>query len=350
MDPDHDDKQAIYRLATQPCTCGSGVNLCGIQAHVDGLNGMAAICGRQKAYKDARKYASLLILIAPHNPTGYLRLAKCMRLQDISDGTDTRKRWEWVYSQLRGIDPEKLKVRYIMPSAAWVGADGRHLSQNLVHVIRVDIISKTPPEVQEAILQYLCPRDLCRCMRVSKAWKHATYTASLWRHLEFIKRGPSTRVRPLAKGVLTDIVSRRSRNLAQSLVISGWDNFSISADTLGRLLKALPQLKNLSLCDVAPHMVNSAIPRPVSFAKYSDVICRDAPASLKSLRIERVPFGARDDCKLGRLMPSTVNFASSLRVLELVNLGFAETFLSSVQWSSLETLRIANYYGNIVLV
>lgn len=110
LDPNDADKQAIYKLAMKPCTCGSGVKSCRIQAHIDGLNGMAAICGRRKAYKDACKYASLLILIAPDTSTGYLRLAKSMRLQDASEGTDTRKRWEWIYSQLRGIDPNKLKV------------------------------------------------------------------------------------------------------------------------------------------------------------------------------------------------------------------------------------------------
>lgn len=110
LDPDDDHKQAIYDLAMKLCTCGGDVKSCEIQAHIDGLNGMAAICGRRKAYKDACRYASLLILMAPRNPTGYLRLAKTLRLRDASEGTDFRKRWEWIYSQVRRIDPTKLKV------------------------------------------------------------------------------------------------------------------------------------------------------------------------------------------------------------------------------------------------
>lgn len=110
LDPDDDNKQAIYDLAIKTCTCGGDVKPCEIQAHIDGLNGMAAICGRRKAYKDACKHASLLILMAPRISTGYLRLAKTLRLRDASEGTDSRKRWEWVYSQLRKIDPTKLKV------------------------------------------------------------------------------------------------------------------------------------------------------------------------------------------------------------------------------------------------
>lgn len=110
LDPDDDDKQAIYKLASKSCSCGSDLQPCHVPAHHDGLNGMAVVCGRKKAFKDACKYALLLILVAPHIPTGYMRLAKSLRLQDASKGTDTKKRWAWLYSQVRGIDPDKLKV------------------------------------------------------------------------------------------------------------------------------------------------------------------------------------------------------------------------------------------------
>lgn len=118
LDRNDDDKQAIYKLATKSCSCGSGIKSCDSQAHIDALNGMAAICGRRKAFKDAIKYSSLLILVAPYLPIGYLRLAKSLRLQDASEGTDTRKQWAaWVYSQLKatGTDSAKLKVNRPIP-------------------------------------------------------------------------------------------------------------------------------------------------------------------------------------------------------------------------------------------
>lgn len=102
LDPADEDRQAIYKLASKACTCGSGIQPCDSQAHLDALNGMATVCGRIRAYKDALSYSSLLILVAPLTPTGYLRLAKTLRLRDASEGTDTKKQSNWIYLQLKG--------------------------------------------------------------------------------------------------------------------------------------------------------------------------------------------------------------------------------------------------------
>lgn len=231
------------------------------------------------------------------------------------------------------------------------------ISQNLVNVIRVDIISKSPPEIQGAILKYLSYRDLCRCMRVSKAWEYATFNASLWRHLEFIKLGPSPQIRPFPKGTLNDIISRRSRNLAQSLVISGLLNFAIGTGTLSSILKGLPHLQSLSLRDLAPHTakprISQAHESSYSFPSVVSVVCRDAHTSLKCLHIEKMYGRVPHINSYRNVMPSAINFASSLRELKLVNFEFPSALLSgapSLHWPNLETLCIINARGGLYLV
>lgn len=232
------------------------------------------------------------------------------------------------------------------------------ISQNFVNVIRVDMITKSPPEIQEAILKYLSYRDLCRCMRVSKAWKYATLNASLWRHLEFIKLGASFRLRPFPKGTLNDIISRRSRNLAQSLVISGFMNFAIDAGTLSSVLKGLPHLQSLSLRDVPPHMAKTLVPqthqKPYSFQSVASVVCRDAPTNLKYLHIEKVCCRAQSINLPHMVMPSAINFASSLKELKLINFEFPSEFLlngaPSLHWPNLETLCIIKAHRGLRLV
>lgn len=108
----------MYRLATKPCTCGSGVIPCQSPIHLTALDGMAAVCERMKDFAKALQYASLLVIVAPHAPEGYLRMAKALRLKAQSAKLDEKSRCLWIYTQasvsVRTFGDkhhEKLKVR-----------------------------------------------------------------------------------------------------------------------------------------------------------------------------------------------------------------------------------------------
>lgn len=119
----HDDNRlAMYAFARKDCTCGSGVVPCRLASHIDALNGMAAVCEALKDYDKAYQYASLLVIIAPHAPEGYLRVAKALRLKDPHNRFSTKSGCLWIYQQAKNSvlthgDPEheKLKVRASLP-------------------------------------------------------------------------------------------------------------------------------------------------------------------------------------------------------------------------------------------
>lgn len=115
------DKQAIYKLATKPCACGSGIVPCQSALHVEALDGMIAVSEAQKDYRQATKNTSLLITTAPHAPEGYLRLAKILRLQALSSRpkVNVESQCAYILSQacmsVRSFGNnkhEKLKVRW----------------------------------------------------------------------------------------------------------------------------------------------------------------------------------------------------------------------------------------------
>ncbi|ROV98631.1 hypothetical protein VSDG_04241 [Cytospora chrysosperma] len=153
------DKLAMYNLATKPCTCGSGLVPCDLPAHLGAIEGVAAAYDKLQAHSKALKYASLYVIMAPHAPEGYLRMAKALRLMDTSQSPDTNARCVWIYHQA--------------------------IESILYSLLRKDFIVSLPSELQAMVLQYLSQAELCRCMRVTKLWNQACRNPVLWRDLEF---------------------------------------------------------------------------------------------------------------------------------------------------------------------
>lgn len=186
-------------------------------------------------------------------------------------------------------------------------------------------------------------------MRVSKTWNCASRNKSLWRHLEFVKRWPTSRIRPFSKGVLNDIISRRSGNQAQSLIISGLKDFAIDVTKLSSLLKGLPRLQSLSLHEVARSALGELKPttlsledQPSFLLNLFEFLCRDAPTGLKTLHLEYFPhpgsFGTFE-----RNTDGNGNLAASLRELKLNDLrcpGPLLHMMEGMQWPNLEKLYV----------
>lgn len=100
-DPDssHTDKEAIFRLATRPCSCGSGIESCHSPPHIKALINIANVYAVQKVYKKAVQYASLAITLAPQLPEGYLRMVTVIRQGNLKCTPDIASRCNWFDTQ-----------------------------------------------------------------------------------------------------------------------------------------------------------------------------------------------------------------------------------------------------------
>lgn len=123
-DPDSSfsDKEAIFKLATQPCSCGSGIQPCHNPAHIKALTNIANVHMAQKAYSKAVQYASLAITLAPHVPEGYLRMVTVIRQGGLHCTPDIASRCNWLDTQASHSvrthgekDHDMLKVRSASP-------------------------------------------------------------------------------------------------------------------------------------------------------------------------------------------------------------------------------------------
>lgn len=209
------------------------------------------------------------------------------------------------------------------------------------------------------ILKYLPFSDLCRALAVSRTWNRACRNASLWTHLEFVKYWSSTKRglqsrRPFRPGVLNDIISKRSQSLAKSLTINGTYDFGIKDTLLRSILRALPRLESLSLSGAerirSPFDYHSLLVdrASASFDRFMNVICEEAPAGLKVLRLDFLIFEQHppgEDAwprKIGRFSESLVE----LTLTDLVDGGgfpirhVIHSTLSSTSWPKLEKLTI----------
>ncbi|KAF3761074.1 hypothetical protein M406DRAFT_73518 [Cryphonectria parasitica EP155] len=329
---DDREKLAIYNLATKPCSCGSGVLRCTSRAHAEALDGLAAVCEAQKAYDKAYSYASLLVIVAPQAPEGYLRLAKALRLKDPSNGSATKSRCSWIYSQAAqsvqsygDASDEKLKV--------------------LRNLLRKDIIRSLPIELQVMVLRKLSYKDLCTAMLVSKVWNHACRNRGLWRHLEFVKGWKSIEVRK-HPGIMNEVICRRSQNLATSLLIKSMRDFGINHVKLRAILRALPHLKSLSLHGFD---TRSALYRPDLYQKAPalratiDAILNDAPATLETLNLEDFHHKERATPSQEKLVHST----PALKDLTLSDVLIQNKAVPSPRWSRLERLSIGRMKGRL---
>lgn len=268
--PNH-DKLAMYNLATKPCTCGSGLVSCDLPAHLGAIEGIAAAYDKLQAHSKALQYASLYVVMAPHVPEGYLRMAKALRLMDTLQASDTKSRCTWIYHQA-------------LESVRTYGNKNHEKLKILHSLLRKDIIVSLPAELQALVLQHLSQAELCRCMRVTKSWNQVSRNPSLWKDLRLVKNWSALTPRPLRPGVLNDIILNRAAKLVKNLVIRGMRDFGIDDTKLRSILRALPQLRTLELRGSDPALFSrTSVP---SYKNVLDVLFQDAPSSLRTLHVE----------------------------------------------------------------
>lgn len=361
---DDKDSLAMYKLAMKPCNCGSGIASCTSPFHIAALDGMSAVCEAQKAYAKAIRYASLLIIIAPHAPEGYLRMIKNLRLRARASRAEVTSQCMYILTQAAASvrtfgdkDHDKLKVCpcHLISQFSFPKLQANIHAQAIRQMLRADPMQRFPIEIQQMVLENLPYTDLCRALGVSKAWSAACRNPRLWMHLEFVRCWRSRKPRPFRPGVLNDIISNRSQNLARSLTIAGMQEFAMDATQLGSILRALPRLESLSLSGSTRiqwpkgRLTPEVMDRLLSFSDIFTAICEAAPRSLKAIHLDTLAFVApQKPTWLGTSAFSRI--AWSLEEMSLTNLcqknygiqpcNVARLTLESIVWPKLEKLTM----------
>lgn len=361
---------ALYKMAKRPCTCGSGLFHCNSQGHLAALEGMIATYEKLDSPVKAREHASLLIIISPRAPEGYLRLAKALRLCDTAQSPDTTARCRWIYRQaIESVqaygnkDHDKLKVcspphavhscltliLCCLSSLTWLAYGLQYLLQSLANklsqvlagLLRRDIIGSLPVELRNMILGNLSNADLCRSMRVSKSWKGVCLDPTLWKHLTIVKNWSAAKPRPLRKRAFNNIITKRAQANIKSLTLWGVHDFGISLETFKATLKVLDRLEFLSLKGTdGVDGTDLDFPGAPPCHEWSKSVFEGAPPCLKTLRLG----GFRTmDLPPDWPLPSRIPMAQSLEELSLGQLtgrSVTPRMLLSTVWPKLTKLRM----------
>lgn len=213
------------------------------------------------------------------------------------------------------------------------------------------------------VLSYLTQGDLsCRAMRVSQTWKTICLDPALWRHLRFVKRLRSSKIRQtLRLGVLNEVVVNRSAQLATTVTIDGLWDFGIGAAQLRAMLRALCNLKTLTVTG-SRGKCWSGREAPVILSKFSDywrTVCCDAPSTLTTVSLAGFDHDCYRDYYANRISNRIfetfqhdwlvgIGLAKSLESLSLAFVTCADLELVAVgtlcrnDFSKLETLSLVN--------
>lgn len=120
------DKYAIFKLATRPCSCGSGLEPCNNAAHIKALINIASVYAAQKSNRKAIQYASLAITLAPHLPEGYLRMVTVIRQGEVKCTPDTASRCNWIDTQashtIRAYGDKNHEMLKVCPASSFLPA------------------------------------------------------------------------------------------------------------------------------------------------------------------------------------------------------------------------------------
>lgn len=165
-------------------------------------------------------------------------------------------------------------------------------------------------------------------MRVSKAWKLICCDRQLWKDLKLVKNWRHDGARlPFRPGALNRIV-KLSGYMATSLTIDGLWDFKFSEARLRAMLKALPELKILSLA--GRHRDSIGRPkelRPLAndvpeFSGFWAAIWEDAPSTLTTLHLNSFNMDSGWDKPIPTLAES--HFKDSLQELSLIQLNLVD--------------------------
>lgn len=183
-------------------------------------------------------------------------------------------------------------------------------------------------------------------MRVCKTWKFMCRDRQLWKDLRLVKNWHKGVRSPLRPGTLNNIV-KLSGNMATSLTIDGLLDFNLDGGKLRALLKALPELKALSLTGShgwSPDDQHPNLPLVAArdFSKFWTAICENAPSSLVKLHLSS--FNLDGDSRTPRPVLSKCQFKESLQELSLVRVRVANACLVEAcnmsEFTSINTLNI----------
>lgn len=178
-------------------------------------------------------------------------------------------------------------------------------------------------------------------MRVSRAWNYACRNRGLWADLKFVKCWRDIDAHPFRPGVLNDIISKRSQNLATSLTITSMTDFNLDDRQLNTILRALPQLNRLSIqvCserDIVYSIRYSSLANP---DRLLAAINEGASSTLEVLQLRNL-HKPEDLTNSGSLFSRVSEYLKELSLVDLTGSPMFTKILGTTEWPKLEKLTI----------
>ncbi|ORY59609.1 uncharacterized protein BCR38DRAFT_445032 [Pseudomassariella vexata] len=225
----------------KPCSHPESNQRCSEKDHMEALNYLVAIYSSHKKLKDAQVYAQKMILIAPREPLGYLRLGKCLRLANKHEAALA------LYNQGSELVERKQPKH---PQLSVMRAQANAVSKFLW---KGDPLKEFPRELVVMTLKSFKTRDLARCLRVSKQWKsflEGDAARSLWTVLHFQHHMTTAPIRSRLS-VSQKTIAYYTKKLAQgqvtALEIDDCRAFDLSSRKLETIFRHCPHLQHLKL-------------------------------------------------------------------------------------------------------
>ncbi|KAI1136183.1 hypothetical protein F5Y05DRAFT_113380 [Hypoxylon sp. FL0543] len=211
---------------------------CNSLIHVDAIDSLIATYEMQSRLDEGLEFALKMVNLSPREPKSYLRLGKVLRLKNLPTTA--------YYNYKQGMELVKRKYPHhaLLPKL-------QTQKDKVLALATFDPITAFPVELVRMIFQLLDFKELCGCLRVSKAWKEVLTAESLknlWQVQEYKFTGNS---HPGLRRIHSSFKSyvRYAAGALTELSIDNCRSF-FQFCKLTQLLLLVPHLKVLKLTDL----------------------------------------------------------------------------------------------------
>ncbi|KAL2131833.1 hypothetical protein VTI74DRAFT_4577 [Chaetomium olivicolor] len=338
------DSDALYQVASKPCTCGYAWPSCTRPLHAVALDALAVCLVKADQIVSAFSTALSIIRLDPASAVGYCRVAKILRhlLRHPKEPNSVTRRSAAVILRDANLGPvglEFLLARFVKTGLHNTERYRRGFKDSY-HIVlhqmghslklkqaRRDPVNKFPPEVLTMIFSLLDITSLAQCVRVSKQWNRVVLQdAMLWADLRL--RRPQNPGRFFASFL-------QQRQCIKTFVLHDASLFKWTSNKLRNVVYGLPRLQQLCL--------DGGLPCTPNLADF----CIEGKRGARLTRLSLISFDAGLVAKLVELNRETLEVLNLVDLQGELNCVFSSTLLPKLKklkvsgdgYSSLRTFR-----------
>ena len=269
---DDGDPDALYCVATSPCSCGFKWPACSLPLHAQAVDTLCECLEKAEKHVAAFSTALGLIRLDPASAIGYCRVAKILKYlakqqqqqqqqqQNTGNPNVARSAVAVIVRDAKLASADKLRdlihlfVRAGLHNAEKYRPNGpvdryRVILNRMAHSLnlaesRRDPLKKLPMEIARMVFACLSTSELCTCVQVSSRWNQIIMADKmLWTDVRLLRpKNPGRH--------LVDFI--RKRRGIQTLVIGDINGFGLGIKKLLLLGNALENLERLVLSGDRP--------------------------------------------------------------------------------------------------